>query len=327
MKAVLIKDSTHDLYVSDIEDPSYYENELLIKVIATSINRADLLQRKGQHPPPKGTSNILGLEMSGVIEKKGAGVTDWCVGDHVYALLPGGGYAEKVVIPSDMAMRIPAGLSFEKAAAIPEAFLTAYLNLIQLAQMKEEEYVLIHAGGSGVGTAAIQMAKDIGAKIIATTGSSIKENHCLSLGADYVINYKDGDFSTKVLNITKGKGVNIIMDFIGASFWEYNLRSISMDGRWILVGSLGGRDVSKVNLGSFLQKRINFFGSTLRSRSLRYKIDLVRRFEKFIDGKFNNESIVPVIDSVYKLEEVEEAHKRMEQNLNIGKIVLRVNSI
>lgn len=325
MRAVLVSEESKELYIGKKKGPICRSNELLINIKATSLNRADLLQRKGLYPPPEGASDILGLEMSGIIEKIGDGVTEWEVGDRVYALLPGGGYAERVVIPSGMAMRIPEKLSFEQAAAVPEAFLTAYLNLVQLGKVKEKETVLIHAGASGVGTAAIQIVKELGAIPIVTAGSSEKLQFCSSLGANYTINYKDGNFSNKVLEITNGKGVNVILDFIGASFWECNIQSLSIDGRWILVGSLGGREIKDVNLGTFLKKRISFIGSTLRSRSLFTKLELTRNFANFAAGKFSKGSLSPIIDSVYDWKDVDLAQNRMEQNLNMGKIVLKIN--
>lgn len=325
MRAIHVNEDTRELYIGKTKDPICHQNDLLINVKATALNRADILQRQGKYPPPKGESKILGLEMAGVVEKVGNKVKGWEVGDRVCALLPGGGYAEKVVIPSKMAIRIPEELSFEKAAAIPEAFLTAYLNLVQLGKIKEKEYVLIHAGASGVGTAAIQIAKTKGAIPIVTAGSSEKTDFCLSLGAEYALNYKEGDFSEKILDITSGKGVDVILDFIGATFWHYNMRSISTDGRWIFVGSLGGREIKEVNLGQFLKKRIMFVGSTLRTRNLDFKINLTNNFIKFADRKLKNEELAPVIDSIYNWEEVQLAHDRMLNNLNIGKIVLKIN--
>ncbi|WML39736.1 NAD(P)H-quinone oxidoreductase [Neobacillus sp. OS1-2] len=324
MKAILVEDKNQDLYIGDVRDPILKDGELLVKVKATAINRADILQRKGLYPPPPGASTIIGLEMSGVVEKVGGGVKGWKEGDRIHALLPGGGYAEKVVIPADMGMRIPDGLTFEEAAAIPEAFLTAYLNLIVLGNLKSGEHVLIHAGASGVGTAAIQIATEIGATSIVTAGSSEKLDRCSALGANFTVNYKEDDFSNKVHDVTKGSGVQVILDFVGASYWESNLQSIGIDGRWIFVGSLGGRELTNANLGPFLQKRINFIGSTLRSRSTPFKIELTRKFEEFSKERFKNRKLAPIIDCVYNWQDVALAHQYMAENRNIGKIVLKV---
>lgn len=321
MKAILVDEKNQDLYISDVEDPVLKEGELLVRIKATAINRADLLQRKGLYPPPAGASTIIGLEMAGVVEEVGDGVIGWNQGDRVYALLPGGGYAEKVVIPAEMGMRIPDEMSFEQAAAIPEAFLTAYLNLIELGKLTSNEHVLIHAGASGVGTAAIQIAREIGATSIVTAGTAEKLDRCLSLGANYTVNYKEDDFSETVQKVTNGNGVQVILDFVGASYWEANIRSIGLDGRWIFVGSLGGRDVANVNLGPFLQKRIHFVGSTLRSRTTAFKIELTRKYEEFAKDKL----LTPIIDRMYDWKDVAEAHQYMERNQNIGKIVLKVN--
>ncbi|MBS4210927.1 NAD(P)H-quinone oxidoreductase [Neobacillus rhizophilus] len=324
MRAVLVNDKNHDLYIGEVKDPIPNEGDLLIKVKATAINRADLLQRKGLYPPPPGESTIIGLEMSGVVEKVGPGVTGWTEGDRVYALLPGGGYAEKVVIPADMGMRIPDEMTFEEAAAIPEAFLTSYLNMVVLGNLKAGDHVLIHAGASGVGTAAIQIAREIGAVSIVTAGSAEKLDRCVSLGANYTVNYKEEDFSEKVREITNGKGVQLIMDFIGASYWEANVKSIGIDGRWILIGTLGGQALNSAHLGPFLQKRIQFIGSTLRSRSKAFKIDLTRQFEEFSRAKFSTGKLAPIIDQVFDWKDVAAAHQYMEENRNTGKIVLKV---
>jgi putative PIG3 family NAD(P)H quinone oxidoreductase len=324
VKAVLVDERNQDLYIRDVHDPIPTEGELLVKVKASAVNRADLLQRKGLYPPPPGASNILGLEMAGVIEGVGSGVTGWTEGDHVYALLSGGGYAEKVVIPAEMAMKIPDGMSFEEAAAVPEAFLTAFLNTVELGHLQSREHVLIHAGASGVGTAAIQIAKELGATSIVTAGSAEKLDRCLSIGANYTVNYKEEDFSKKVHEVTNGSGVQLILDFIGASYWDANIKSICIDGRWILIGVLGGQKLANVNLGAFLQKRIQFIGSSLRSRSSSFKIELSRKFETFSNEKFANGKLAPIIDRVYEWKDVDAAHQYMEENRNIGKIVLKV---
>ncbi|WP_026909062.1 NAD(P)H-quinone oxidoreductase [Paucisalibacillus globulus] len=325
MKAILIEEHTKRLYIGTAPNPVCGEDDLIVRVKATSLNRADLLQREGNYPPPKGASEILGLEIAGIVEQVGNRVTDWEIGDRVFALLPGGGYAEKVVVPGKMALKIPDSLSFSEAAAIPEAFLTAYLNLVLLGELKEKEFVLIHAGASGVGTAAIQIAKEIGATIIVTAGSKEKLDYCLNLGADFAINYKDGDFSDKMMEITQNHGVDLILDFVGASFWQYNLDSISIDGRWILIGTLGGSEVNHVNIGLFLSKRIKYMGSTLRSRTPEFKIELTQAFKQFGIKGLEIGTIKPVIDKVYNWTDVEKAHMRMKENRNIGKIVLEID--
>ncbi|WP_062108237.1 NAD(P)H-quinone oxidoreductase [Bacillus niameyensis] len=325
MKAILVEDSTHILSVGQSEKPVINKNELLVKVKAAALNRADLLQKRGLYPPPAGASSILGLEMSGVIEEIGTDVEGWKKGDRVFALLPGGGYAEYVTIPAAMAMRIPENLSFEEAAAIPEVFLTAYLNMFWLGNLQKGETVLVHAGASGVGTAAIQLAREAGANTIVTAGTAEKRELCLSLGAGVAIDYKEGPFSTKVLEATAGKGVNLILDFIGAPYWEHNIDSLATDGKLILIGTMGGAKVNEVNLSKLLFKRIQVIGTALRSQSVDRKVQLTKDFSDFALEKFATGRLEPIIDSVWDWEHVNEAHKHMEQNKNAGKIVLRVN--
>ncbi|MFC0273290.1 NAD(P)H-quinone oxidoreductase [Metabacillus herbersteinensis] len=325
MKAVLVEELTKKLYIGDSEEPVVGDDDLFVSVKATALNRADLLQRNGKYPPPEGESTILGLEMSGVVERVGRNVQNWKVGDRVCALLPGGGYAQKVVIPAGMAISIPDNLSFEEAAAIPEAYLTAFLNLSVLGKLSAGDHVLIHAAASGVGTAAIQLAREIGAIPIATAGSMEKLDVCNTLGAQHLINYKEENFSNVVSEITLGKGVQVILDPVGASYWDQNLQSIRLDGRWLIIGGLGGYEIERINLQVFLRKRIQFIGSTLRTRSVEEKIELTQQFVRFTKDKFNRGKLVPVIDQVFSWENAMEAHKYMEQNKNIGKIVLTIN--
>ncbi|WP_085524312.1 NAD(P)H-quinone oxidoreductase [Tuberibacillus sp. Marseille-P3662] len=324
MKAILVEDEFKQLYIGDTEQPTISASDLLVKVKATALNRADLMQKQGNYPPPKGASPILGLEMSGVIEETGENVQGWRKGDRVFGLLPGGGYAEYVTIPADMAMPIPDSLSFEEAAAIPEVFLTAYLNMFQLGGLGKNQSVLIHAGASGVGTAAIQLAREAGARSIVTAGTDEKRDFCLSLGAETAIDYKAGPFESKVKEATHGTGVNLILDFIGAPYWEQNIRSLGVDGRLVLIGVMGGAKVSDVDLSQLLFKRIQVIGTALRSRTVEQKIDLTRRFSEFALPLFNQGRLQPVIDSVWSWKEVNEAHQYMEQNKNAGKIVLQV---
>lgn len=325
MKAVLVNEKTRGLYLGEAEKPKPAENEMLVKVKATALNRADLLQKRGGYPPPEGASSILGLEMAGVVEETGSGVRDWSPGDRVFALLPGGGYAEYAVVPTDMAMRIPDNFSFEEAAAIPEVFLTAYMNLFWLGGLRTGGRVLIHAGASGVGTAAIQLVKEVGATSIITAGTEEKRVFCRELGASTAIDYKAGPFAEKVKEATDGRGVNVILDFIGAPFWEQNLQCLSMDGRLIIVGVMGGPKAEGVNLGQLLRRRLQVKGTALRSQPVEKKIALTREFAEFALPRFTDGRLKPVIDSVWDWEKADDAHKYMEQNKNAGKIVLRIS--
>jgi putative PIG3 family NAD(P)H quinone oxidoreductase len=325
MRAVLINDDTKSLFIGKSTSPSIGNDELLVKVHATAINRADILQKYGKYPVPKGASTILGLEMAGIVVEIGNEVTDYKIGDRVCGLLPGGGYAEYVSIPSKLAIHIPENMSFNEAASIPEVFLTAYLNLFLLGKFKENDSVLIHAGASGVGTAAIQLVKEFGGKSIVTAGSEKKLTSCLELGANQAVNYKSQNFQEEVISYTNKNGVDIILDFIGAPYFHQNLNSLNINGRLILIGTMGGVKVPEVNLLPLLMKRISIIGSTLRSQNLEQKVYLTDQFKQTILPLFKNRNVKPVIDSVWSWHEVNEAHHRMEQNLNTGKIVLQID--
>jgi len=324
MKAILVDPQTSGLYIGEAPDPVPGEGELLVAVKATALNRADLLQRIGQYPPPPGASPILGLEMAGVVERVGGGVSGWRPGDRVCALLPGGGYAEKAVIPAGMAIRIPERFTFEEAAAIPEVFLTAYLNLFVLGGLSAGETVLVHAGASGVGTAAIQLAREAGCAAIATAGSEEKLRACLRLGARDAVNYKTESFADCVLAATDGEGAHLILDPVGASHWEQNFRSVRTGGRWVVIGGLGGQEVERFQLGAFLRKRIRLIFSTLRPLPVQEKIRLTEQFVRFAGERFESGALVPVVDRIFPWTEAEEAHAYMKSNRNIGKIVLRI---
>ncbi|WP_135548396.1 NAD(P)H-quinone oxidoreductase [Paenibacillus cymbidii] len=327
MKAILLNESAQRLYLGHTQEPVPGDDDLLVAVRATALNRADLLQRIGQYPPPPGASDIIGLEMAGVVERAGRHVTGWKAGDRVCALLPGGGYAQKAVIPARMAMAIPDRLSFEEAAAIPEVFLTAYLNLFVLGGLAAGEHVLIHAAASGVGTAAIQLAREAGAIPIATAGSDNKLDVCKSLGAQCLIPYKEQDFADKVLEYTSGRGTEVILDPIGASYWKQNFRCIRSDGRWVLIGGLGGNKVEQLNIASFMSKRVKVIFSTLRSRPYTDKIALTEQFVRFAAEKFASGVLTPVLDKVFDWTEAMAAHEYMANNQNIGKIVLKVQGV
>jgi putative PIG3 family NAD(P)H quinone oxidoreductase len=326
MKAILIKEpgGAEQLELGTFPTPEPADDELLVKVKAAALNRADIMQREGNYPPPKGASPILGLEMAGVVEEVGEKCSIWKPGDRVFALLPGGGYAEYATVPEAMAIPIPENLDFVQAAAIPEVFLTAYQCLFWIGRLQQNETVLIHAGASGVGTAAIQLARETGARIIVTAGAERKLTACQDLGADVAINYKEGPFVPKVLEATDNRGVDLVLDFVGASYWEQNLSALAIDGRWVLIALLGGAKVAQVNLGLLIRKRIQFTATSLRTRSVGYKIRLTRDFADFALPRFADGRLKPVIDKVLSWEQAVEAHQYMEANKNIGKIVLSV---
>ncbi|MFS0724536.1 NAD(P)H-quinone oxidoreductase [Paenibacillus sp. 1P07SE] len=326
MKAICVDEKTKQLYVGEAAEPQLQENDLLVEVRATALNRADLLQRRGLYPPPPGASDILGLEMSGVVLKAGVGASGWQPGDRVCGLLPGGGYASRVSLPAGMAMRIPDELSFEEAAAIPEAFLTAYLNLMELGGLRAGQTALIHAGASGVGTAAIQLVREAGAHAIITAGTAAKREAALSLGAQLAIDYKAGPFAPMVMEATGDRGVEVVLDPVGASYWDQHLEVLAVDGRLVLIGLMGGSKLREVDLGRLLSRRIQVIGSTLRSRSREDKIRLTRDFAAFALPRFADGRLRPVIDTVMDWSQAGEAHDRMQADANIGKIVLQVQT-
>lgn len=326
MKAILVKQpgGPEQLILGEYEQPLPKPYELLVKVHATSLNRADTLQREGKYPPPKGASPLLGLEVAGEVVEAGTACSRFKKGDKVFGLLPGGGYAAYAVLDEEMAMPVPANLSMEEAAAIPEVFLTAYQALVWLGRLQEGERVLIHAGASGVGTAAIQMARAKRAEVL-VTASSAKHQACLDLGAHKAINYKEYNFADEVLAHTNNEGVDVIVDFISGPYFKQNLNCLRTDGRLVILASLGGGKVGEVDLRQILVKRLQVMGSTLRSRTREYQIKLTQEMSAFAMPLLESGCIKPVIDSVYDWQEVAEAHRYMEQNKNIGKIILRVS--
>lgn len=325
MKALIVDNAsgTPVMVPGTHEKPEPGPNELLVKIEATALNRADLLQKSGNYPVPDGASPILGLEMAGVVEKAGSEAHLFKPGDHVMGLLSGGGYAEYCVLRDDHAMAKPGSLSFEEAAAIPEVFLTAFQGLFWLGELFDDETVLIHAGASGVGTAAIQLAKQVpGTSIITTAGTEAKLDLCRDLGAGFAINYKEENFDEAIERQFGDPAVDVILDFVGAPYWHQNMKVLAMDGRLVHLGLLGGASVDSVNLGTILRKRLTVRGSTLRNRSDEYKALLAKEFTNRFINLFDDGTLRPVIDSIYEWEEAEEAHQRMKHNENAGKIVL-----
>ncbi|MGB7366330.1 NAD(P)H-quinone oxidoreductase [Carnobacterium jeotgali] len=326
MKVVSIKKpgNSKELEMQERPIPKPEMGQLLVKVKASAINRTDIMTRENRQLPEP--YPILGIEVAGVVvENQDSSNNQLVPGTRVAGLVNHGGYAEYVVMPADRAIRIPDNMSFEEAAAIPEVFLTAYQTLYWLGELESEETVLIHAGASGVGTAAIQLAKKMTkAKVIVTAGSTEKLQFCKELGADKLINYKEEEFDQLVLEYTEQKGVDLILDFVGASYWEKNLNSLKTDGRWVVIGVLGGAVVENVNLGMLLQKRITLKGTLLTPRSDDYKAQLTNEFIENVLPYFEKGLIKPIVDIVFPLDEVAKAHQYMEENKNIGKIILKI---
>jgi len=310
------------LEIVDLPEPGPGTGQLLVRNFAAGLNRADLLQRRGLYPPPAGESDILGLEFAGEVAAAGEGVEGFSRGDRVFGLCGGGAYAEFLVVDARLAVSIPSNMSYESAAAAPEAFYTAEDGLFSLGGLKEGQTVLVHAGASGVGTAAIQLAVAAGARVIATAGTAEKAVACEELGAAGV-NYREKDFSEAVAGLTAGEGVDLLLDLVGASYWDRNIASLRSGGRMVLLGLLGGAS-AEVNLGAVLSKRLSIIGSVMRSRSTEEKAEVTARFRERTLPLLESGDLKTVVDSILPLEDVRQAHERMEENLNTGKIILRL---
>ncbi len=326
MQAVIVNQpgGPEELSIGEVPTPEPGAGELLIRVEAAAVNRADIFQRQGRYPPPEGASEILGLDAAGRVEAVGEDIQRFEAGDRVFGLLPGGGYAQYAIFHEDMVMRTPPSLSSEEAAAIPEVFLTAFQALFWLGDFQAGNRVLIHAGASGVGTAAIQLAKERAAELIATTSSGGKTEACVTLGADVAIDYETQDFAEEIRRATGGGGVNLIIDFIGASYWEQNVESLALDGRVVLLAMLGGSTIDQFSLSDLFQKRGHLITSTLRSRTRSYQIRLTREFANDFLSRFEDGTLKPVIDRVFPWTEAADAHRYMEADRNVGKIVLNI---
>lgn len=325
MKAISVQGDKKSptLVWEESADIGYGPDEVLVAVRATAVNRADLSQARGNYPSPPGASEILGLEMAGTIREVGADVTGWRPGDRVCALLPGGGYAERVAVPAGMLLRLPDDWSFAQGAAVPEVWYTAYINLFDEGQLRASETALIHAGASGVGTAAIQLAVVAEARAIATAGSAEKVAFCRALGA-IAINYKEQDFLVEALAATDGQGVDVILDPVGGDYLARNVSALRRFGRLVNIGLLGGTK-GELNMGQLLGKRLRVVGSTLRARPLAEKIAITRRFEADVWPKLVDGRLQPVIDKVFPITEAQAAHEYVLANRNIGKVILELN--
>lgn len=327
MKAVSIKQpgGVEQMEIQERDKPILKVGELLVEVHAAALNRTDIVTRS--NPSLAEPYPVLGVEIAGVVVENRGNGEKYKTGTRVAGLVNHGGYAEYAVLPANRAILLPENMSFEQGAAIPEVFLTAYQTLYWLGELKTTETVLIHAGASGVGTAAIQMAKHLTqARVIATAGSAEKLAVCQTLGADKTINYKEENFAEEVLDYTDQAGVDVILDFIGASYWKNNLKSIKTDGRWVLIGTLGGATVKEVDLAALLAKRITLKATLLTPRSDEYKAELTQEFLKIALPYFKHDTIRPIVDTTFQLEEVVQAHQYMEANKNIGKIILKIRA-
>jgi putative PIG3 family NAD(P)H quinone oxidoreductase len=325
MRAVLISHPgpPEVLQLQDVPDARPGHGEVLIDVAATAVNRADLLQRTGQYDPPEGASPYLGLECSGTIAALGEGVTGWHIGDRVCALLAGGGYAEQVAVPTGQLLAVPSGLSLVDAAALPEAACTVWSMVFDIGALQPGESLLVHGGSGGVGTFAIQLAHAHGARVFTTARTSAKLEAVRKLGADIAINYRDQDFVQVVQAETGGRGVDVILDNMGAPYLERNVQALATGGRLVVLGLQGGRR-GQLDLGLLLTKRASVSAASLRARPLEQKAAIVAATSAFVWPKIESGEVRPVIDRVLPLEEVVQAHQLVESSEHIGKVVLRV---
>lgn len=315
------------LKVGEAEKPVPAENQVLVKVMATSINRPDLVQREGKYPPPPGDSDILGLEVSGLIEEIGPGVTGWKKGDRVMSLVGGGGYAEYAVAYANHLMPIPDSMSFEEAACVCESYITAFLNIFMIGEFRDGQTAILHGGGGGVNTAGIQLCRALtpGCKLIVTT-SPEKMDRVKEVGADFLINFRETpDFTEIVKEYTNKKGVDLILDHIGAKYLAPNMNSLAYKGRLVIIGVTSGIK-AELNLALMMVKRQQIIGSVLRSRPVSEKGEIVTEFTRRALPKFADRTIVPRIEKVFSLDQVVDAHRMMEEDRHFGKIVLKIGA-
>jgi NADPH:quinone reductase len=301
--------------------PSPGAGEVLIEVAWAGVNRPDVLQRAGAYPPPPGASPILGLGVAGKVVK-GAG--PWKAGDEVCALVSGGGYAELCAAPAPQCLPVPKGMGLKEAAALPETFFTVWANLFGHGRLTAGETVLIHGGTSGIGVTAIQLAKAFGATVIATAGSAAKRKACLDLGADAAIDYRAQDFVAEVKRITDGKLVNVVLDMVGADYFNRNLKCLAMDGRLVIIAFLGGFEVAKADLRPVMTRRLTVTGSTMRPRTTAQKAELARALREKVWPLLDAGRCAPPIHKVFPLKDAAAAHALMETSTHIGKIMLKV---
>ncbi|RMB85536.1 NAD(P)H-quinone oxidoreductase [Streptomyces shenzhenensis] len=295
--------------------------EVLVEVVAGAVNRADILQRQGFYNPPPGASPYPGLECSGRIAAVGPGVSGWAVGDEVCALLVGGGYAERVVVPAGQLLPVPEGVDLKQAAALPEVVCTVWSNVFMISHLRPGETLLVHGGSSGIGTMAIQLAKAVGAKVAVTAGSKEKLERCAELGADILINYREQDFVAELDRATGGAGADVILDNMGAKYLDRNVRALAVNGRLAVIGLQGGAK-GELNLGALLGKRAAVSATSLRARPLAEKAAIVAAVREHVWPLFASGQVRPVVDRELPMPEAAEAHRVVEASGHIGKVLL-----
>lgn len=326
MRAVTISEpgSPDVLGWSEVPDPVCGPGEVIVDVAATAVNRADLMQRQGFYPPPKGASEILGLECSGVVSEVGEGVTGWSVGDEVCALLAGGGYAERVAVPAVQLLPRPSGVELATAAALPEVVCTVWSNVFMLAGLSRGDTFLVHGGSSGIGTMAIQLAARAGARVVTTAGTQAKLDVCRELGADVAINYRDEDFVEKVREATDGRGVDVVLDNMGAKYLDRNIDALAVGGRLVIIGMQGGTK-AELNIGKLLAKRAAVHATALRARPATGpggKGEIIEAVRRDVWPDVERGTIRPIVDRRLPMSRAAEAHRAVEASEHIGKVLL-----
>lgn len=327
MKAVLLNGfgGVDVLTIGEAATPTPAENQVLIKVMATSVNRPDLVQREGKYPPPPGDSEILGLEVAGVIEELGTGVSGWLKGDRVISLVGGGGYAEYAVAYASHLMRLPDSMSFEEGACVCESYITAFLNIFMIGEFRDGQSAILHGGGGGVNTAAVQLCKTLAPTCgLIVTAAPEKMARVKDIGADLLINFRETpDFTEAVKEFTGKKGVDLILDHVGAKYLAPNMNSLAYKGKLVIIGVTSGIK-AELNLALMMVKRQQIIGSVLRSRPVSEKGEIVNEFTQRALPKFADRSIVPIIEKVFPIDQIVAAHRMMEEDKHFGKIVLKI---
>ncbi|MEO6790592.1 MAG: NAD(P)H-quinone oxidoreductase [Ornithinibacter sp.] len=309
------------LVLDDVDAPQAGPGEVLVRVAAAGVNRVDTMQRQGLYPPPKGESDVPGLEVSGVIDALGEGVDGWGVGDEVCALLSSGGYAELVAVPAGQLLPVPAGVSLVEAAALPEVACTVWSNVFLTANLQPGETLLVHGGSSGIGTMAIQLARQVGAQVAVTAGSPEKLKACRDLGAEVLVNYREEDFVERLREATDGHGADVILDNMGAKYLSRNVAALATAGRLVIIGMQGGTK-GELDIGALLAKRGAVIATGLRSRPAAEKATIVAAVREHVWPLVEAGRVRPIVHSQFPLAEAAEAHRQMESSSHIGKILL-----
>ena len=323
MKAITIPEpgEADALVLDDVPDPEPGPGEVRIRVCAAGVNRADVQQRKGFYPPPPGASEYPGLEVSGTVDAVGEDVTQWVVGDEVCALLSGGGYAELVCVPAGQVLPVPSGVPLEDAAALPEVVCTVWSNVFMTANLLPGQTVLVHGGSSGIGTMAIQLAREVGARVAVTAGTAEKLEACRALGAEVLVNYREQDFVEQVRAATGGAGADVVLDNMGAKYLARNVEVLAVNGRLVVIGLQGGR-TAELDLATLLSKRAAVIATSLRARPAAEKATIVAAVREHVWPLLESGRVVPVIQGRHPLADATVAHREMEASGHVGKILL-----